>query len=57
MLVLLKAMILVAEKYIGNVRTVELQIKEEGKSYTQDRIRISGNFKERGYTLELSFDD
>lgn len=53
----LKAMLVLAEKYIGYVDTVCLSRKEPDKAYTHDSIRICGKINQRGYELELRLDD
>lgn len=53
----LKAMLVLAEKYIGYVDTVSLSRKEPNREYTHDSIRICGKINQRGYELELRLDD
>ena len=57
MLNVLKAMLVLAEKYIGSVDTVDLKRREPGREYTHDCIRICGRIGERCYELELRLDD
>ena len=53
----LKAMLVLAEMYIGYVDTVSFSRKEPGMEYTHDSIRICGKINQRGYELELRLDD
>lgn len=58
MVVILKAMIAMAEEYVGDVHTAKLERKEHGKEYTHDRIKITGITEEgQEYTLELLLED
>ena len=53
-----KALMEVAEEYIGEIHTAKLDRKEPDKSYTEDEITIKG-FMESGrpYNLRLEVED
>ena len=58
MITIYKAMMALAEDYVGNIRTASLSAKEEGKPYTDDGIKISGMTEDgRRFCLELTLED
>ena len=58
MIVILKSMISMAEEYVGEIHTAELDRREPGKEYTHDKITLTGITEEgREYTLELRLED
>lgn len=53
-----KAMIWLAEEFVGQIDTASLKKYEPGKSYTGDEIRISGVIENgRKYRLELTLEN
>lgn len=57
MVTIMKKLIEVSEDYIGEVKTVKLERKEKGRSYTNDKITVCGVCEEREFELELIIKD
>lgn len=58
MVTIFKAMIAMAEDYLGTIETASLHKHEHGKSYTHDSIQIDGVADGgRKFSLELTMED
>lgn len=58
MVTIFKALMSVAEEYIGEIHEVELDKQEPSKEYTHDEITIEGIMEDgRQYHLKLNFED